>query len=369
MNELREAIRREGLRLGFSQVGFAPAESPAHSDAYLQWLDHGWHGEMAYMAREDAVRRRLEPGAALSGCRTVIMVSLRYGPSDQSAASAAEKGAPEVVAEGDASGFLRPILAQYAQGRDYHSVFEERLSTLSEAIIGLHPTAAIKTYVDYGPVLERDHAQRAGLGWIGKNTMLIHPKLGSWLLLGELLTDLAIEPDDPFLPDHCGTCERCIEACPTGAIRGARELDSRLCISYLTIELRGSIPERLRPLIGQRVFGCDICQDVCPWNTGPEPADTAPFAFGQPLAPTSMVLWAEQLIEMSDEEFARQYRDTALIRPGRAGLLRNLCVGLGNSGLSAALGVLQRCVEDPSPVVAEHASWAVQRIQKGGVSG
>ena len=360
MNEAREAIRREGLSLGFSQVGFAPAESPAHSEAFLQWLDRGWHGEMAYMAREDTVRRRLEPGAALSGCRTVIMVSLCYGPSDPSAAT---------EPQADAAGFLSPILAQYAEGRDYHSVFEERLSALSDAIRALHPTAAIKPYVDYGPVLEREHAQRAGLGWIGKNTMLIHPRLGSWLLLGELLTDLAIEPDDPFLPDHCGTCERCIEACPTGAIRAARELDARLCISYLTIELRGSIPEQLRPLIGQRVFGCDICQDVCPWNTGPEPADSTPFAFGQPLAPTSMSLWAEQLFEMSDEEYERRYRDTALSRPGRAGLLRNLCVGLGNSGLTAALGVLERCLADPSPVVCEHAAWAIRRIHAADAGG
>ncbi|MEN8144726.1 MAG: tRNA epoxyqueuosine(34) reductase QueG [Gemmatimonadota bacterium] len=355
MNEARETIRRAGLDLGFAQVGFAPAEAPAHSEVFLQWLDRSMHGEMAYMARQDTVRRRLEPAAALPGCRTVIMVSLLYGPSD----------APPTDADADA--FLRPILAQYSQGRDYHSVFEERLSRFSESIRALHPAAAIKAYVDYGPVLERDHAQRAGLGWIGKNTMLIHPTYGSWLLLGELLTDLAIEPDAAFLPDHCGTCERCIEACPTGAIRGPRELDARLCISYLTIELKGAIPEKLRPMIGQRVFGCDICQDVCPWNTGPEPADTAPFAFGQPLAPASMALWAEQLLEMSDEEFARRYEDTALSRPGRSGLLRNVCVGLGNSGQPEALGLLERCLADRSPLVVEHAAWAIRRLREGSI--
>jgi epoxyqueuosine reductase len=344
---LRERIRQAGLDLGFAQVGFAPAETPLHANQYLRWLESGWHGEMAYMAREDAVRRRLAPAEALPGCRTLIMACLSYAPS-----------LPLRRVEA-----TEAVVAGYAKGRDYHQVFEEKLEALAERIHAFCPEAAMRPYVDYGPVLERDHAQRAGLGWIGKNTLLIHPGLGSYLLLGELLTTIALEPDPPFVPDHCGTCARCIDACPTGAIRGPRSLDARRCISYLTIELRGPIPEELRPLVGNRVFGCDICQEVCPWNEDAVPGDPQTFHLGRPVSPDSMLRWTEELLVLNDEEFRERYRGTALMRPRRAGLLRNLCVGLGNSGDPAAVPVLARCIQDRSELVREHAAWALERIE------
>ena len=350
--EDREAFRRDALGLGFLQVGFAPAAAPPHADAYLEWLSRGSQGEMRWMEREDSVRRRLDPREALPGCRTLVMVSLGYAPT------------PEAEAAAIHDDVGRALVAAYAAGRDYHLEFELRLERLASLLRNRWPSAAAKPYVDYGPVLERDHAQRAGLGWVGKNTMLIHPKLGSWTLLGELLTTAEIPPDPPFEADRCGTCVRCIEACPTGAITAPRELDARLCISYLTIELRGSIPEALRPGIGNRVFGCDICQEVCPWNDGVPAGELAGLAasWGGPVPSQSMMNWAEELLELSDDEFRSLYGETALARPGREGLLRNLCVGLGNSGDPAVLPVVMRCFDEESPVVREHAAWALARL-------
>ncbi|WP_419950490.1 tRNA epoxyqueuosine(34) reductase QueG [Candidatus Palauibacter sp.] len=355
---LKRNVRAAARACGFDQVGFAPAETPRHAEEYEAWLARGYHGEMAYLAREDAVRRRLDPREALPGCRTLIVVSLLYG-SD-----------PSAPANPTPRERRLPVVARYALGRDYHDVFEEHLDDLAAAIGRLAPGTRTKRYVDYGPVLERDHAQRAGLGWIGKNTMLLHPDFGSYLMLGELLTDLDIEPDPPFVHDRCGTCRRCIDACPTDAILDGRVLDARLCISYLTIELRGSIPEALRPAIGTRVFGCDICQEVCPWNSdAPLPA-RAPFEPrpGQPMPPADMVAWAEELSALDAESFRARYRGTAFSRPGRDGLLRNLAVGLGNAGGPAARSVLRRLEADPSPLVREHARWAIARLDAPGAA-
>ena len=346
--EEREALRADALGLGFLQVGFAPAVRPPHADAYIEWLRQERHGEMRWMAREDSVRRRLDPREALPGCRTLVMVSLGYAGSPTE----------EVRDPG------RSRVARYAAGRDYHHEFENRLDRLASLIRERWPSAAAKAYVDYGPVLEREHAQRAGLGWVGKNTMLIHPKLGSWTLLGELLTTAEIRPDTPFEADRCGTCVRCIEACPTGAITGPRELDARRCISYLTIELRGSIPESLRPAVGNRVFGCDICQEVCPWNDDVPGGDLSALAarWGGPIPQETMANWAEELLDLSDEQFRSRYGETALARPGREGLLRNLCVGLGNSGDPSVMPVVMRCFDETSPIVREHAAWALARL-------
>ena len=364
---MKQRLRRAGLALGFTRVGFAPAERPSHADAYLRWLEDGHHGDMAWMARPDAVRRRLDPREALPGCRTVIVAVLSYAPGgepvdpgDDSADDSAVDDPDDGPAGRDDS--ARPIVARYARGRDYHDWFEERLGALGAEVRMLDPDAAVKPYVDYGPVLERDHAQRAGLGWIGKNTMLIDPALGSWLLLGELLTTLELEPDEPFLPDRCGTCRRCIDACPTDAILEHRAVDSRRCISYLTIELKDSIPVELRPAIGTRVFGCDICQDVCPWNTDPEPGDPEALTEGQPAGFPALRAWAERLLELDGTAYREAYGGTPLARPGRDAMLRNLCVGLGNSREPAAAPVLARCLADESELVREHAAWALGRL-------
>ncbi len=375
---IREAIRGEALRLGFASCGFAPAETPVHADAYLAWLRHGFHGEMGWMAREDAVRRRLDPREALPGCRTLIVVSWSYAPergahgSDDAGTGPRRAGPRSFDTPPDRGPARRPsdaLIARYALGRDYHALFEQRLGRLAAWLREREPAAACKLYVDYGPVLERDHAQRAGLGWTGKNTMLIHPELGSYLLLGELLTTLELGPDEPFRPDRCGTCERCIEACPTGALLGARALDARRCISYLTIELRGAIPDELRPRLGARVFGCDICQEVCPWNRKPAPGKVGELALGRPVAPAAMREWAEELLALDDGEFRARYGETALARTGREGLLRNLCVGLGNAGGASALSALRRCAASGGELVREHAEWAIARIAHRRTSG
>lgn len=353
----RERIRRAGLDLGFTRIGFAPAEAPAHAEAYREWLADGHHADMAWMARPDAVRRRLDPKEALPGCRSIIVTMLSYASAE----------APPTMTEPVASAGA-PIVARFAHGRDYHDWFEERLDALALAVRQVDPTAAVKRYVDYGPVLERDHAQRAGLGWIGKNTMLIDPRLGSWTLLGELLTTLEIRPDAPFLPDRCGSCRRCIDACPTDAILEHRAIDARRCISYLTIELRGSIPVELRPAIGTRVFGCDICQEVCPWNAEPEPGAPEALVEGRPAAFPVLHAWAERLLAMDGDSYRSAYQGTPLARPGRDAMLRNLCVGLGNAGEAAGERVLRRCLLDESELVREHAAWALGRLGSEGSS-
>ncbi len=361
--DARERLRAAGLALGFTQVGFAPAEAPAHADAYLRWLEDGHHGELAWMARSDAVRRRLDPREALPGCRTIIVATLSYAPEAGKEAPVGDSMTDDPCGSDPGGGFVRPIVARYARGRDYHDWFEERLDALAEEVRAVDPEAGVKRYVDYGPVLERDHAQRAGLGWIGKNTMLIHPELGSWLLLGELLTTLDVDPDDPFVADRCGSCRRCIDACPTDAILEHRAIDSRRCISYLTIELRGSIPVELRPAIGTRVFGCDICQDVCPWNRDPLPGEPGQLTEGRPAEFPALRDWAERLLPMDAESYREAYRGTPLSRPGRDAMLRNLCVGLGNSGEPDAAAVLRRCLTDDSELVREHAAWALGRLE------
>ncbi|MEJ2482992.1 MAG: tRNA epoxyqueuosine(34) reductase QueG [Gemmatimonadota bacterium] len=355
--EVRERIREAARDLGFASVGFAPAEPPAHADAFLAWLRAGHHADMQWMAREDSVRRRLHPREALPGCRTLVVVTLAHAADSYDSIPA--DGGTETS---ESAGPREAIVARYARGRDYHDVFEEKLATLESVIRDAAPESDCKTYVDYGPVLERDHAQRAGLGWIGKNTLLIDPRIGSWLLIGEVLTTLALPPDDPFLPDRCGSCTRCLVACPTGAIVDERIVDSRLCISWLTIENRGSIPEALRRPMGRRVFGCDICQEVCPWNRDPAPVDRSALEPGRPAALPTMEAWVELLLDLDETGYRERFRGTALTRPGRDGMLRNLCVGLGNAGDLRSEALLRRCAADGSELVREHARWALSRL-------
>ncbi len=314
------------------------------------------------MAREDSVRRRLDPIEALPGCRTIVVVSLSYAPPSSDSTRDPRSFSVSPISD-PGTGPGDAVIARYALGHDYHDVFERKLEELVALIRTLAPAAACKSYVDYGPVLERDHAQRAGLGWIGKNTLLIDPGLGSYLLLGEILTTLELAPDAPFLPDRCGTCARCIDACPTNAIVSPRVLDARRCISWLTIENRGPIPLELRSAIGNRVFGCDICQEVCPWNRESSAGSTGALELGRPIAPATLQNWAKELAGADAEQFRARYRGTALARPGRDGLLRNLCVGLGNTARRARGSDPRRCAEDESDLVAEHARWALSRLR------
>lgn len=348
---LAERIRADARALGFDLVGIAPAAPSEHLPFYREWLDAGRHGEMGYLARPDAVARRADLRATLPDVRSVIVVGLNYFPGDDEAP------------ERDSG---RGVVARYARGRDYHRVLKGKLLRLAERVEA-HASGSVRAraYVDTGPVLERDLARRAGLGWFGRSTMLVHPRRGSWFFLGVLLLDLELGPDEPFEADHCGSCARCVEACPTGALRGRDEhgapvIDAPRCISYLTIEQRGPIPLELRPALGNRIFGCDICQEVCPFN-GPKfvrPASDPDLAPRPEMSAPRLV----ELIGMDDEAWDRFSRGSAVRRAGRAGFLRNVAVALGNWGSEEAVPALARALLDREPLVRGHAAWALGRI-------
>lgn len=328
------AIKARAAELGFDLCGIASAQPAGRAAFFRQWIDEGRQGEMGWLAREP--ERRQNPDIVLPGARSIVVAGLNYWQ-------------PQPPGRGR--------IARYALGDDYHSILLEKLEALAD---GIGATGdASKVYVDTGPVLEKPLAARAGLGWQGKNTMLINPRLGPWLLLGEILTTLELSPDVPET-DHCGSCQRCIEACPTQAITAPYQLDARRCIAYLTIELKGSIPEELRPLIGDRVYGCDECLDVCPWNRFAQVTREARFlAPDEP--PDRDQLHA--LLEISAPEFKRRYAKSPILRVKRRGLLRNVCVVLGNIGTVEDLPALRRAELHDEPLVREHAGWAIRQIE------
>jgi epoxyqueuosine reductase len=297
---------------------------------------------MDWLARSE--EKRCDPQQVLSGARSVIVVALNYWQGEQAApATHAATGK----------------IARYALGDDYHEVMLPKLEQLSAFLADRGGTQ--KCYVDTGPILERDYAAEAGIGWHGKSTMLVDPKLGTWFFLAEILTTLELSPDAPQ-PARCGTCTRCITACPTGAITEAHRLDARRCISYLTIELKGSIPLELRLLIGDRIYGCDDCLDACPWNrfasVSREAAFAARPAIGMPL---------RDYLALDAAQFRTLFRGSPIKRIKRRGFLRNVCVALGNTGDPTDLPALQRAARDPEPLIAEHAIWAIERIRERSV--
>jgi len=340
---LTEQIKEQARRMGFDLVGVTHPAPSTHFAFYTDYLARGYHGKMAYLARPDGVEKRANPRRLMPRARSIVAVGMNY----YTGRSPPTKG-------------LRGRVARYAWGADYHAVLTERLHQLAAWIAErVGQPVAHRVYVDTGPLLERELAQRAGLGWIGKNTCLIHPHLGSYLFLGELLLDLELEPDPPFAADRCGTCTACLDACPTGALVAPNTLDARRCISYLTIEHRGSIPAELRPSLGDWVFGCDVCQQVCPWNLrfarptrepafAPRPGQVAPDLI--------------ELLALDDAGFRARFRDTPLWRARRGGLARNAAAVLGNLGDPVAIPALERALPDPEPLVAEHAAWALERL-------
>jgi epoxyqueuosine reductase len=366
--DVGQRLKAEALRLGFDMAGIAEVQESDHAAFYEAWLRAGYHGSMAYLARADAVERRLRP----TGFRSAVVVALNYYTPDDADAS----DDPSVG-----------IIARYARGRDYHKVIKAKLlkllAWLEDEVGRALPLA--RAYVDTGPVLERELARRAGLGWFGRNTMLLHPRRGSYFFLGSLLLDIELEPDAPFVEDHCGTCNACVAACPTGALlgrnaNGAPVMDATRCISYLTIENRGAIPRELRPLMGNRVFGCDICQEVCPFTRKfSRPSSEPAFAsrgpgevpFGVQLevgasrshpgtrSPSLIALLETALDEAAWDAFSR---GSAIGRSGRAGFARNVCVGLGNWGSPEGVPVLTQALSDPEPLVRAHAVWALGRV-------
>jgi len=336
-------IHSKALDLGFDLAGTAPISPVPHVDAYRDWIAQGYHGEMGYMARPDRAKRRENPDVILPGAKTIVCVGLNYYPGPL----------PDDLAR-DAS---RGLIANYAWGLDYHDLMQPRLEELAAFIRAeTGGNGTTRAYVDTGPILERAHAAAAGLGFIGKNTCLIHPKMGSWLFLGEILADAELDPTQKKSNVDCGTCRRCLDACPTGALTAPYVLDARLCISYLTIELKGAIPRELRPLMGNRIYGCDACQQVCPWQRFASPTQERSFHTEEldhaapPLA---------ELIEMDEATFRQRYAGSPIARIGRGRLLRNTAVALGNWGDERAIKPLTKALRDADPLVRKHAAWAL----------
>lgn len=350
---MKAAIRQRALELGFDECRFTTAAAPEHALDFQQWLRAGYHGAMAYLERN--AEKRLLPQRVLPGARSVICVAASYGTCADSLSQPSDRHDPP-------GSSIAPcgFIARYARFRDYHVVLGERLAQLAAFVNQVGgPDTRSRWYVDTGPVLEREFAQRAGLGFIGKHTNLISRRFGNWILLGEILTTLELQPDVPE-KNHCGRCARCIEACPTRAIVAPFQLDARRCISYLTIELKGPIPVELRRAIGNRIFGCDDCLAVCPWNRFAREGRLMQAHARPELAAPDLL----ELLELDEAAFRARFADTPLARVKRRGLRRNVCVALGNVGDTAALPALQRVAEDPDPLIAEHARWAIGQIER-----
>jgi len=337
-------IKVWGQALGFQQVGISGVELGAAETRLLDWLAAGRHGEMDYMARHGT--RRTRPAELVPGTVRVISVRMDYLP---------ERVMPTQAVLDDRQ---RAFVSRYALGRDYHKVLRTRLQKLADRISARVGAFGYRVFTDSAPVLEKALAEQAGLGWIGKHTNLIHRDTGSWLFLGELYTDLPLPLDVPAT-NHCGSCHACIDICPTGAIVAPYELDARRCISYLTIELHGPIPLELRPLIGNRIYGCDDCQLVCPWNKFAQPTREPDFAPRHGLdAPRLVALFA-----WTDEEFLRNTEGSAIRRIGYERWLRNIAVALGNAPRSESVtAALHARVEHPSALVREHVAWALANL-------
>lgn len=346
MDSLETIIKRQAAELGFELVGIAAAETPPGVNRLDAWLARGCAGEMHYMHSQAEARR--QPTAILPGVRSIVVVGMSYRPPHNATA--------EAVSPGDAEADqLRGRISNYAWGRDYHRVVREHLEELLHFVQEQRPGCRGRAVVDTAPLLERDFARLAGLGWFGKNTMLIHKRLGSYFFIGALLLDLSLSPDPPFEANHCGTCTRCLDACPTGAFLGPYELDARRCISYLTIELRGPVPRELRAGMGNWVFGCDVCQEVCPWNRKAPAATKTDFLPGQGKAAPDL----PSLLALTPDEFRRWSQDTTLTRAKRRGMLRNAAIALGNAKNPKAVPALIQALDDPEPLVRGAAAWAL----------
>lgn len=342
-SQLTQGIKEHARELGFDLVGVAPAQSSPELAFFERWIEAGYAGDMHYLLRSLARRRDLQQ--VLPGAQSVVVCGLNY---DTPYAYSTAQHHPS-----------RGWIARYAWGTDYHHIMQDKLARLQAYISALvPPEVAGKIYVDTGPVVERVYARYAGVGWFGKNTCLLNTRLGSWVFLGELILTVPLEYDRPTA-DHCGTCTRCLEACPTGALLEPYVLDARRCISYLTIELKGPIPEELRPQMGHHLFGCDICQDVCPWNRKRH------FTSEPGLQPREQQVHPSlaELVSLTPEAFKQRFRGTALERTKRRGLLRNVCVAMGNSGNADFIPLLEALLDDQEELVREHAAWALARLR------
>jgi epoxyqueuosine reductase len=342
-DEIKARLAKLAADLGFDHCRVAPCVSPQNAEAFREWLDEGAAGEMAWMER--GVEKRCDPQLVLPGAQSVIVFALNYWQG-----------------ESPARGKQTGRIARYAWGDDYHDMIEEKLAALD--VFLSEQGGRQKCYVDTGPILERDFAAESGIGWHGKSTMLIDEKMGAWFFLAEILTTLRL-PSDPPQKARCGSCTRCVTACPTGAITSAHRLDARRCISYLTIELKGSIPVEMRPLIGDRIYGCDDCLDACPWNRFAEVSRETAFSLRASVAQMTL----RDFLYLDDERFRTLFRGSPIKRIKRRGFLRNVCVALGNVGTEEDLPALRATACDIEPLIAEHASWAITQIEERTAAG
>jgi len=338
---MKERIRQRARELGFDDCRFTSATAPESTPQLQQWLERGAQGEMAWLERNAA--KRCNPQLVLNNARSLITLAVSYhGENSKLETRNSKLG----------------TIARYARHTDYHDVLAEPLKALTRFVDELSAGAHSLWYVDTGPILERDFAQRSGIGFIGKHTNVISRKFGNWILLAEILTTLELKPDAPE-KNRCGTCTRCITACPTNAITAPFQLDARLCISYLTIELKGAIPLELRPAIGNRIFGCDDCLAACPWNRFAREGQLMRQHARAELASPDLL----ELLALDDAQFKHRFAGTPILRTKRRGLLRNVCVALGNVADAEALPALKKAATDAEPLIVEHARWAIERIE------
>ena len=342
MTSLSDKIREKALELGFTKAGIVRAGAlDMEGERLSGWLGREFHGQMTWMVREP--EKRSDPRALLPGCRSVVVAAMNYWPGEAEAAPRPGRGK----------------VALYARGRDYHRVLGEKLKALA-TWLDAEAGSTSRAFVDTGPVLERAWAERAGIGWIGKNANLLTRDRGSWLLLGEILTTAKLTPDAGPHAEFCGTCTACLDACPTGAIESPGVVDAHRCISYWTIEHRGDIPEAMRPAIGDWIFGCDLCLEVCPWNRFAKAGREARFAAREDRAAPAL----EPLLELDDAGFRRKFNGSPIQRATRDGFVRNVCVALGNVGGESSRAALARAASnDSSEVVRAHARWGLEQIE------
>ena len=349
---MKEKIKAQALNLGFDDCRITTAVLPESGSRFRTWLANSFHGEMGYLARN--ADKRVDPERVLAGAKSIICLAASYS-RDHPTPETRPRGRCSTQYESRTSG----AIARYARFSDYHKVIGDRLKVLTEFLNQLGgPAARSLWYIDTGPLLERDLAQRAGLGFIGKHTNVISRALGNWIFLAEIITTIELEPD---VPEHnrCGTCARCLSACPTNAIKAPFQLDARLCISYLTIELKGPIPLELRPLIGNRIYGCDDCLSVCPWNRFAKEGKLMKGHARDELTTPDLL----ELLALDENQFRQRFAGTPMLRAKRRGLLRNVCVALGNSADESTLPALEKAAAEPEPLIAEHANWAIQQIR------
>ena len=340
---MKERIRSRSRELGFDLCGFTAATPPDHANHFETWLSAQHHGEMSWIERNAA--KRVDPQKVLPSARSIICLAVDYGFASKVPTAAMER---------------QGVIARYAQYQDYHQVLGVPLRELTSFVNELGGPGTISLcYVDTGPLMERDLAQRAGIGFVGKHNNLIHRHRGNWLFLAEILTTLSVEPDPPE-KNHCGKCVACIKACPTHAITAPFQLDARKCISYLTIELKGSIPLEHRRAIGNRIYGCDDCLAACPWNRFAREGRLMRPHVRPDLASPDLL----ELLALDEPGFKSRFAGTPILRTKRRGFLRNVCVALGNVGDRSALPALKRAAHDAEPLIAEHAAWAIAEIEQ-----